>query len=85
MNFYNLETLNKIKISDLVKNNQTVNFAYYRAGNLWYSHTSGLEFPVPIQDLGDASCMASHKAITLMRYMRKHLDTLKKELFKDIK
>jgi hypothetical protein len=71
--------MDKIKISDLVKDGQEVNFVYYRAGHLYYEHDNGLLFPVPVVDIGEATFHAKHKAITLMRYIRQHLDTAQKE------
>ena len=50
-----------------------VTFQYYRKGTLYYKTESGLVFPVPIDDTGDASFNAKDKAILFMRYIRKHL------------
>lgn len=56
------------------------NFLYYRANNLWYKTTeTGLEFPVPIEDTVGATFDAQHKAINLMRWIRKHLATVAKQ------
>jgi hypothetical protein len=64
-------------IKNLVKDN-TVNFEYYRDGALWYK-VNDFFFPVPIEDIGNATFNASDKAILFMRYIRKHLETLAKE------
>lgn len=49
----------------------------YRAGHLYYMTESGLVFPVPISDCGEATFQAEEKAILLMRYIRKHLEAKK--------
>jgi hypothetical protein len=62
-------------IKDLVKDKQ-VQFVRYRAGELWYKCENGMEFPVPISDIGDATFLATDKAILFMRYIRKQLEAL---------
>ena len=62
-------------IKELVKN-QYVNFSFYCDHNLWYVTDNGFEFPVPINDIGNATFLARDKAILFMRYIRKHLKTL---------
>lgn len=54
-----------------------VRFVRYRAGNLWYVTDSGFEFPVPVSDAGEATFLAEDKAPLFMRYIRKHLETIK--------
>lgn len=54
----------------------TAKFVAYRANNLYYRTESGLEFPIPISDTDQATFPAEIKAITLMRWIRKHLETL---------
>lgn len=54
-----------------------VTFQFYRGGNLYYKNEQGLVFPVPIEDVGEATFMNEDKALLFMRYIRKHLDTLK--------
>ena len=54
-----------------------VHFDFYRNGQLWYRCENGFAFPVPISDLGDASCNREEKGILLMRYIRKWLEELK--------
>jgi hypothetical protein len=61
------------KIIDLVRNNK-VSFSYYRKGMMYYSVSlDGLEylFPVPLDDIGDATLFKEDKAILFMRYIRK--------------
>jgi len=60
------------KIKDLIKDNE-VFFEYIRKGYLYYTisntdHT--YIFPVPIDDIGDATFHHKEKAIMLMRYIR---------------
>lgn len=54
----------------------TVKFQYYRDGNLWYQTETGVLFPVPISDIGNATFLAEDKALLFMRYLRKHFATL---------
>ena len=73
-----------MNIKDLVKNNYAT-FAYYRQKHLYYSVTTELDgsylFPVPIDDLQEATVNIQEKAIHLMRYIRiaKEEGTLIKE------
>lgn len=65
-----------MKITDLIKNN-TVSFNRYRKGILYYSisfENEIYEFPVPIEDIGDATFNSVEKAILFMRYIRKAMD-----------
>lgn len=54
-----------------------VTFQYYRDGQLFYKTDSGLLFPVPIEDIGNATFLAEDKAMLFMRYIRKFLDSIK--------
>ena len=51
----------------------SVEFQYYRAGNLMYKTSTGIEFPVPISDTNDATFPRTEKALLFMRWIRKHL------------
>lgn len=62
-------------ITELVKGQQS-HFEFYRKGNLWYKTDAGFSYPVPIDDIGDASFLATDKALIHMRYIRKHLETI---------
>lgn len=60
-------------------NKTIVHFVEYRKGNLWYT-VGGYEdfvFPVPLEDTGDGVFKSSDSGMLFMRYIRKHLDTLK--------
>lgn len=59
-------------VPEMVKNGQTVKFVKYRHNHVYYVTECGFEFPVPTEDLGDATVNATEKAIFLMRYIRKH-------------
>ena len=65
-----------MQLKDIVKNN-VVNFSHYRASYLYYNVTVEdvkYSFPVPIEDIGDATFLNQDKAIIFMRYIRKSLD-----------
>ena len=64
-------------IKELVKDRK-VRFTRYRAGHLYYEVIGkDFEFPVPIEDTGEATFLAEDKAILFMRYIRKHMDEMK--------
>jgi len=67
-----------VNIKDIIKDNN-VAFAKYRQGVAYYTvrvPSTGAEhmFPVPLEDIGDATLLASDKAIVFMRYIRKAID-----------
>jgi hypothetical protein len=52
-------------------------FSFYRAGHMYYEVVvdgQRYRFPVNLEDLGTATLLAKHKAITLMRYIRRALE-----------
>lgn len=55
-----------------------VHFLYYQDLNLFYITDTGLMFPVPIEDIGNAKFLASDKAMLFMRYIRKFLQEVEK-------
>lgn len=73
-----------MEIKDLVKN-RYVEFAFYRSGFFYYNilvilHPENhqelmkkevFQFPIPIEDVGNASFNVRDKAITFMRWIRK--------------
>lgn len=65
-------------VKDMVKDGKKVRFVFYRKGALWYTTECGFEFPVPIEDTGDAEFSGEDKAMLFMRYIRKHLELLEK-------
>lgn len=75
-----MNILNTRTIKEMVQNNQTVVFRFYRDGRLWYSTECGFEFPVPIAEAGTATFLARDRAILFMRYIRKHMEHLKESM-----
>lgn len=53
-----------------------VTFEKYQKGELFYKTETGLVFPVPISDCGDAAFLKEDKAMLFMRYIRKHLENV---------
>lgn len=73
-----------MNIKGLVQDKNAV-FDYYADGNLWYKTVdieesdlsdAGFTFPIPIEDTKGAVFNHTHKAITLMRWIRKHVELL---------
>lgn len=65
------------KIKELVSGT-TVTFVEYRKGFLYYNVVgTDFVFPVPVEDTGDATFLASDKGMFFMRYIRKFLDECK--------
>lgn len=62
-------------IKEMIKD-KMVTFSHYFDDNLWYKTECGFEFPVPIQDIGNATFLAQDKAILFMRYIRKHIKAI---------
>ncbi|MBY3433236.1 hypothetical protein HFN89_03535 [Rhizobium laguerreae] len=54
-------------------------FVRARSGSLWYKTALGLEFPVPMNTLGEATFEASIPALGLMGYIRRHLAGIEAE------
>jgi hypothetical protein len=63
-----------MNIKDIVKNN-TVCFVRLRQGVAYYSVTVPTEgayvFPVPLEDIGEATLELEEKAILFMRYIKR--------------
>ena len=67
----------QFSIKDIVKANKA-HFSFYRSGNMFYTVTvneTKWMFPVSLENIAGASLFAEIKAITLMRYIRRHLRT----------
>jgi len=60
-----------IDIKRAATENRRVRFTHAHAGNLWYLTEFDEAFPVPMDDMGEATSNAEDKAILFMRYMRK--------------
>ena len=66
----------KLSIKEMVKDNKQVKFVFYRNKECWYTTECGFEFPVPIEDVGNATLFSTDKALLFMRYIRKHISML---------
>jgi hypothetical protein len=56
-----------------------VKFIYYRDQNLWYETENGFQFPVPIEDIGNATFLSEDRAILFLRYVRKHVTLIQNQ------
>lgn len=63
-----------LKVVDLVRKDNHCSFHSYRNGTMFYEVESvtGVKylFPIPLDDLGNASLAAKEKSVFLMRYIR---------------
>ena len=63
-----------MNITDIVRNN-TVRFVRYRQGIAYYGvdvpASGSYQFPVPLDDIGDATLELEDKAIYFMRYIKR--------------
>ena len=64
------------RIKEMVKDRRKVRFSFYRDRELWYATEDGFEFPVPVDEVGNATFLHEDKAILFMRYIRKHIEFL---------
>lgn len=62
-------------IKEMVKN-KSVTFVEYKENELFYKTECGFIFPVPISDTGKGVFLDKDKAITYMRWIRRHLDLI---------
>lgn len=65
-------------LKDMVAGDRRVHFEFFRKGELWYKTDCGFEFPVPAEDTGDGTFLASDRAMLFMRYIRKQLENIEK-------
>lgn len=71
--------MNNINIKDLVSKEHVVAFDSYRAGFFYYNvfninkvpDGETYQFTIPVEDIGNATLMATDKAIIFMRWIRK--------------
>jgi hypothetical protein len=64
-------------LKDLVKNNR-VRFSHYRKGYMYYLvgyEDQSWQFPVPLDDVEDATLLQEDKAMLFMRYIRKAINS----------
>lgn len=64
-------------IKDIVSGDAKAHFQFYRKGELWYKTDCGFEFPVPVSDAGDGTFNQTERAMLMMRYIRKQLESIK--------
>lgn len=60
----------------------TAKFILYREGNFIYE-ANGFQFPIPIADVPGVTLYAEERALSLMKWIRRHLDTVTKETIKN--
>jgi len=65
-----------MNIKDMVKDNKKVFFKYFRENVFYYETECGFVFPVPLEDIGNATLQNEDKALFFMRYIRKHVSFL---------
>ena len=65
-----------MSIKEMVSGGKQVTFIRYQSKELWYITDCGFEFPVPIDDTGEAAFARQDKAMLYMRWIRKHLAML---------
>jgi hypothetical protein len=76
MNKLKLDDGRELSLGEIVRRQAW--FSFYRQGYLYYNLLiagTQYSFPIPIDDLGGATVSAEEKAITLMRYIRKAMET----------
>lgn len=67
-----------MKITDFVTSDNLCDFTHYRQGHLYYivfnkQDAKVYSFPVPIDDLAEATINSQEKSVFMMRYIRKAL------------
>jgi hypothetical protein len=65
-----------MKITDFVTSDNICDFSHYRQGYLYYIVANKTDakiysFPVPIEDLAEATIHSKEKSVFMMRYIRK--------------
>lgn len=66
-----------MNLKTIVENSNKARFDHYRDGNFFYNvivDDKKYTFPIAIEETVGACFLAEHKAITLMRWIRKALD-----------
>jgi len=67
----------ELNLTQIVAKSNKAHFSHYREGNLFYVvEVEGKKytFPISFEEAKGATFLAEHKAITLMRWIRKALD-----------
>lgn len=68
--------MNLIDVKSCVTNGALVDFQYYRAGQFYYKTVLGDIFPVPLEEVGDATLNSTDRAALFMRYMKAHNNSI---------
>jgi hypothetical protein len=61
-------------LKKMVGQGKKVNFVRYQQKELWYTTECGFDFPIPLEDTGDANFLKEDKALFFMRWIKKHID-----------
>jgi hypothetical protein len=69
-----------LNLKDHVKDKQLATLQFVTKDVAVYITGNGLEFEVPLNDIGNGSLRPTEKAISLMKWIRKGLENVKKEL-----
>ncbi len=64
-----------MNITELVKGKKA-RFVHYRECNFIYETEGGFQFPVPLDEVGNATLLMEDKALFFMRWIRRHLATI---------
>jgi hypothetical protein len=64
-------------LGELVKGDKTAYLQYWNSDAIWYKID---DFEFPVDELKGGTFHAEEKPITLMRWIRKHLDYLKEAI-----
>lgn len=64
-----------MELKSIVKES-VAEFTHYQNGEMWYKTESGFAFPISLSDLGNAKINQREKPLLLMRYIRKHLESI---------
>jgi len=77
----------KVKLTDLVRDNKKVRFAYFRDKEFWYRHENGLMFPIALSEVDNPASRvtlnAEDKAIYFMRWIKKYIESCKADMPKE--
>jgi len=66
----------EISVKDLVKDKKAI-FKNFHDDMIWYETEDGFEFPISVEDAKGGRFTAEHKAMELMRWVRKHFELIK--------
>lgn len=65
-------------LKEMVENGQVATFVRFKHNSLIYVTECGFEFPVSPSDItGESELLPQEKAMSLMKWIRKHIDFIK--------